>query len=263
MSLASDLETLSKRARQAGGEDRGGRRIDVVRDSMEAHSPLCHVQLQPGRPGVAVARLSDAAGIDQPAAVVDVKQRPVARLGPVRVSPPRPTFGAGEEERDVRMADQRDPLRGGVEARFGLVDREHVLPDRVSRGGVEESEAFVLERRPEAGEETGGLLAHLLAGPLDGRLGRLREGGDVDLVQHREVVVADQADVAAFADKCRAGVGIGAVADQVAEAPNLVDPGLLDRRENALEGGKIGVDIADDGYAQAASVPWAGRGPYD
>ena len=75
--------------------------------------------------------------------------------------------------------------------------------------------------------------------------------------EHREVVVADQADVAALADQVGAGVGLGAVADDVAEAPDLVDAGVVDRREDGLEGGQVGVDVADDGYAQAASVPWS------
>ena len=60
-----------------------------------------------------------------------------------------------------------------------------------------------------------------------------------------------------------AGVGLGAVADHVAEAPDLLDAAVVDRREHGLEGGQVGVDVAENGYAQAASVPWAGRGPYD
>jgi arginyl-tRNA synthetase len=76
-------------------------------------------------------------------------------------------------------------------------------------------------------------------------------------------VVADQTDVAAFADQLRAGVGLGPVSDYVAEAPELLDLGFVDRRENCLQGGLVGVDIAEDGYAQAASVPPAGSAPYD
>ena len=48
---------------------------------------------------------------------------------------------------------------------------------------------------------------------------------------------------------------IGAVADEVAEAPELVDAALLDRVEDGLEGGQVGVDVAENGYTQAASVP--------
>ena len=115
--------------------------------------------------------------------------------------------------------------------------------------------------RPRRNSSVAG--AGVLAGPLDGRRGGLREGGDVEPAEHRQVVVADQAEVAALADQLRAGVGLGAVADDVAEAPELLDAGFVDRRENGLEGGLVGVDVAEDGYAQAASVPWGCRGPYD
>ena len=64
-------------------------------------------------------------------------------------------------------------------------------------------------------------------------------------------------------DQRRAGVGLGAVADHVAEAPDLVDAGLVDRREDGFERRQVGVDVAEDGYAQAGSVPRPGLGPYD
>ena len=60
---------------------------------------------------------------------------------------------------------------------------------------------------------------------------------------------------AALAHQRRAGVGLGAVADHVAEAPDLLDAGLVDRREDGLEGLPVGVDVAEDGCAQAGSVP--------
>ena len=40
-------------------------------------------------------------------------------------------------------------------------------------------------------------------------------------------------------------VGLGAVADHVAEAPDLVDAGRLDVREHGLERGQVGVDVAE------------------
>ncbi len=66
------------------------------------------------------------------------------------------------------------------------------------------------------------------AGPLDRHRGRLGEGGDVEGAQHREVVVADQADVAALAHEVGAGVRLDPVAEHVAEAPDLLDAGGLD-----------------------------------
>jgi arginyl-tRNA synthetase len=43
----------------------------------------------------------------------------------------------------------------------------------------------------------------------------------------------------------------------------LIDPGVVDRRQDGLEGMPVGVDVAEDGYAQAASVPWPSFCPYD
>ena len=232
---------------------------------MEARRPVVGVELQPGGARVAVARLADAAGVEQPGALVEVEQRrrrPPGRRARSRGRAPP----SGRVKKSATCEWPIRPIRSAWASRpgFGLVDREHVLPDRVARGGVEEAEAVVRERRREAARGTrSSPRSAPLAGPLDRHLRGLREGRDVERAEHRQVVVADQADLAALADQRRAGVGIGAVADQVAEAPDLLDAGRLDRREDGLEGGQVGVDVADDGYAQAASVLRVSPGPYD
>ena len=63
---------------------------------------------------------------------------------------------------------------------------------------------------------------------------------------HRQVVVAGQADRAVVAASSHAGVGLGAVADEVAEAPQLVGVGGLDVGEHRLEGVAVAVDVGDD-----------------
>jgi arginyl-tRNA synthetase len=163
----------------------------------------------------------------------------------------------------VGVADQAHPLLQGVEAGLGLVGREHVLPNRIPGRGVGEADPVLGCGRLQRRQKFEGLLADLLAGPGDRRGSRLGEGRDVERAQQREVVIADQAGVAAFAGEHGAGVGVGAVADQVAQAPNLVDLGIVDRREDGLEGLPVGVDVAEDGYAQAGSVPGFALGPYD
>jgi hypothetical protein len=45
-------------------------------------------------------------------------------------------------------------------------------------------------------------------------------------------MVAGETGRAALADQLGADVGVGAVADHVAEAPDLLDPRLVDRRED-------------------------------
>ena len=58
---------------QLGGNDRVGRPVDVVRDPVEAGLPGVGVELQPRRPRIAVARLADAAGVDQPPGAADLE----------------------------------------------------------------------------------------------------------------------------------------------------------------------------------------------
>jgi hypothetical protein len=64
-------------------------------------------------------------------------------------------------------------------------------------------------------------------------------------------VVAGEAEVATLGGELRAVVGLGAVADDVAETPDLVRVRLLDLGEHRLEGGQVGVDVADDRGAHA------------
>ena len=99
----------------------------------------------------------------------------------------------------------------------------------------------------EPGEEVARRRGHPLAGPAHGGRGRRGEGRDVERVERRQVVVADQADVAALAHEGRALVGLSAVADHVAEAPGLLDAGVGDLGEHRLERGQIGVDVAEQG----------------
>ena len=65
----------------------------------------------------------------------------------------------------------------------------------------------------------------------------------VDSAGHREVVVAVQDEGAALPHQGRALVRLGAVADHVAEAPDLLRTGSLDRLEHCFQGREIGVDI--------------------
>ncbi len=110
---------------------------------MEAGGLGLGVELQPGGARVAVARLADAAGVDQPAAAAELEQGAVAGLGAAGLVR-RAAIGPVEEEGDVGVADQADPLRVGVHAGVGLLAGEHVLPDRIARRGVEEADALAL-----------------------------------------------------------------------------------------------------------------------
>ena len=64
------------------------------------------------------------------------------------------------------------------------------------------------------------------------------------------VVIAQQADLALH-DHVDALAGIGAVADQVAEAVDLGDSLAADVGKHGLEGLEVAVDIADEGSFHA------------
>ena len=59
-------------------------------------------------------------------------------------------------------------------------------------------------------------------------------------------MVAGQADGSVAPGQLDAGVGLGAVADQVAEAPHLLALGSLDRVQHRLEGMPVAVDVGHD-----------------
>ena len=71
-------------------------------------------------------------------------------------------------------------------------------------------------------------------------------------------MVPDQADLTPLARQLDAEVGIGAVSDDVAEAPSLLDAGLVAVAEDRLEGRKVRVDVAEYCYlhVNAAGSGW-------
>ncbi len=226
---------------------------------MEASRRRLGVELQPGCARIAVTRLADAAGVEQPGAATQLEQGVVARLGTAGVVPGA-AVGTAEEERHVRVADQPDAARVGVDAGVGLLAGEHVLPDRVARRGVEEADLTALALRLELAQELQRLLADVCPRPLDRQGGRLGEGVDIERPQHREVVVADQRDRAALAHEGGAGIGLDPVAEHVAEAPDLLGAGLLDRLEHGFQRGQIGVDVGNCGDPHAGQrTQWPAR----
>ena len=138
----------------------------------------------------------------------------------------RLALGPVERERHVRVADQRDAVAvvaGGVQAELGGQAGEHVLPDRVARGGVVEADGLGLARRREPEQELARLGPDHVPRPLGGERRAAREVLQRQHVDDGEVVVAGEADRAVGLGQRDARVGLGAVADEVAEAPQLLD----------------------------------------
>jgi hypothetical protein len=96
-------------------------------------------------------------------------------------------------------------------------------------------------------QELARLVADAAAGPGGRDRGVVGEDRDVQSAEHDEVVVADQADVAAVAGQRHALVGVGAVADEIAEAPDRVHSHPVDVGDHGLERGQVRVRVRDEG----------------
>ena len=189
-------------------------------------------------------------------------QRPVAELdlaAALREAAGERVPAELEGDRDVAVADEHERCGRVGERLAGDVLAEHVLPDRVARAGVEELDAGPLALRLERLEELARLgLEHV------GRPGRARRrvGGEVrqlDPPDRGEVVVPDEAQGRTLARLGDAAVRLGAVPDDVPEAPDLVDRILLDVGENGRECVPVAVDVGDDSDSHLASGLQASR----
>ena len=67
-----------------------------------------------------------------------------------------------------------------------------------------------------------------------------------DLADHREVVVSHQADGRMLAGELHAGVRLGPIAHEIAQAPDLGGAAVSDRLEGRLERVPVAMDVRDD-----------------
>ena len=157
--------------RQPGDLDRARRPLDVVADPVIGRLPALGVELEPRRPRVAVAGLPDAAGVDQPPSLVDLEAGPGPGLPAAGLAAVVVAVGGREEQGDVRMADEADPLLLDGEAVGRLLGPEDVFPDRIAWRGVVERRRARGVGGGEAGQEVEVPLRGVIGRPLDGRRG--------------------------------------------------------------------------------------------
>ena len=148
-----------------------------------------------------------------------------------------------ERQRDVRVAHDAQPAPGDVEAELRGQRAEDVLPDGVARAGVVEAQRLLLVDGGQRGEPADVVGVQDLLGPAGGERGAAGELVELDPAGHGEVVVAGQAELGPVADDRAAVVGVGAVADDVPEAPQARGVGALDVLEDGLEGVAVAVDV--------------------
>ena len=191
------------------------------------------------------ARLPDAARVHEPLARAEVERR----ASRTRLARGRRARLAHERQCDVGVADQAHPLGLGVEAQLGQQRREDVLPHGVPGAGVIEAETVVQLLGLELVEIGEVLVGQSLLGPARRQFGAAGELVERYVAAHGEVVVAGQAHIGALGGQLAARVGLAAVADDVAQAPDPVHAFVVDRGEHGLQGRPIAVDVRDDGDA--------------
>ena len=132
-------QAFGQRIRQPGRPDRGAGAGDVVFGAPVDGPPGVEIQLQPGRPRIAVPGLADAAGLISHSPLLEaellVRGSGLAGGGGARE--------ARERQGHVRMADQGNPVGLNVEAQLGLERREDVFPHRVAGAGVIQADRLV------------------------------------------------------------------------------------------------------------------------
>jgi len=137
--------------------------------------------------------------------------------------------GCGSSDKGLLTARQANRLESPLER---------------ARRAVEAGDCADARREAQTGSER----AAALSSRVDSELQRNLQDGFNRLVDriNAEVVVAGQADRAVALGELDAGVRLGAVADQVAEAPDLVHARLVGRGQHGAEGRAVAVDVGGD-----------------
>src|SRR5947208_7100508 len=236
------LQALGERVRQARRADRRGGAGDVVVGAQERSGQPVEVEQQPRRARIAIARLADAARVDQPFAGGEIESRAVAP----RLAGRELALAARERQRHVRMADEAKAMALLVQAQLGQQRREHVLPNGVARAGVVEADDALLRLRAQRLQEGEVFGRDHLSGPLRRQAGATRELAQGDLAGDGEVVVTGQAHGGVLARELHTHVRVRAIPHKIAEAPQLGRVAGGDRIERGLEGLLVAVDVRDD-----------------
>ena len=157
----------------------------------------------------------------------------------------------------MRVPDEAHPACLHADALRGLVGPEHVLPDRVARRGVVEGDLAAPRRRApaRAGTRRSGARSRSWVQ----RTAAAAAGEKVEMSSSSSTArswLPTRHSGQRSADEVGALVGLGAVADDVAQAPDLVDAAASSRvGEHGLERGQVGVDVGERSRGASASRP--------
>src|SRR5688572_27643683 len=246
-------------AENARAQDLVLRHAEVVLDAVPGHLVL--FQDCVAGAAIAVAGLSGRAHVDEVASSGFQRQGELAGAvegleAQALVVDPGLVRVAGHAHAREGVEDR--PQLVGVQDAVG---REHVLAHRVARRAVHEQETpdGLLERQVLQPLPARALLARApparLHAParVDDRAARVRVEVR-GVTEERLVVVAHQAPLGVATHEVDAELGIGAVADHVAETHELGHPAPADVGEDRLERFAVGVQVGDDGQLHGPST---------
>ena len=244
------LETSRQRLREAALANRRLRPLDGVRNTAKDCPSVVEIKHEVRGARVAVARLADRPGIDEPA-LARLKIQFRSSRGKPAVEP---AARERERERDVAVADENERLARRGEGCERDLGREDVLPHRVARARVVEPDGAAPRRRLERLEVLPGLVRQDGTGPARADRGVVRELLEVEAPEHAKIVVPDQAELGSRRHERAAGVRLGPVPYEVPEAPERVGGVFVQRGEDGFERMHIPVNVRDHADAHRATL---------
>jgi hypothetical protein len=99
---------------------------------------------------------------------------------------------------------------------------------------VEETNVLAFARRAQCADVFDVFARHRATSPPDSSTGRAGEVGELSLAGDREIVIPSEADHGLIARELDAGVGLCAVADEIAETPDLINGAARDIAEHGV-----------------------------
>src|SRR5580692_19438 len=240
IALASQRQSFRKVGGQTGRAHLARHLIDCVAVADPFDAPPLRIEEHERWIGVEVARLTDAAHVDD-VAFSGFEHELAAMLhvlvtdGAVLVA--RPVL------RDVGVADEDERRVGAFERRRRgrFIENIIEIPDGRAVNEQEVGEAKLVRERVEP--RAARLVEYALS-PDDGRARDAVEAIDAEVLERGEIVIAQHRVPATIAQNRHALVGIGSVAHDVTERNEGI--GRLCCRERPLERFEIGVNVRHD-----------------
>ena len=237
--LLAEREAFCKLVREAGGADFALSGFDVVGDAADGDLLIIVVVEGVGAAPVAVSGLADAADIDEVFAAGIDAEGFRAIEGDAE--------GFDVEAGGVGVAEEADGGELVAEAGHGVEAVHDVGPAGGGiEGGVDDGEVADLADHAEVAEPVFVFLGELTPGPFEGGVGEGVEADDFGGGAGFLVVIAFDDRAAEFLETCDALVGVGVVADDVADADELLSPEGLRIFHDGIEGLEVRMDVSED-----------------